>query len=77
MNRHIWIFLKYQLNDPDVRKHVLSWVDSPAPLSFITQWEQRFFLKRLVRRAFREIGGAMYKAYLDCEAGWNKSYSLH
>lgn len=56
MNRRTWLQLKYLLSQStELNKLVCSWVDDDNPAAFITRWENRYFLLRLILRAFNTL----------------------
>jgi hypothetical protein len=56
MNRETWhTFKMIFLLNSEIFSLVCSWIDHAEPSTFITKWQQRYFLARLVERAFREL----------------------
>jgi len=61
MNRFAWrTLVDFYLRSPELFMLVTSWVDDANPSEYITRWDQRFFLDRLVRRAFKELSDTKY-----------------
>lgn len=68
MKTETWLFLKqFYLNHPGVFALVSSWVDDERPSEFITRWDNRQFLERLVHRAFRELSPYQTYYYVQVE----------
>jgi hypothetical protein len=64
-HQHWRCLKKVFLESSEINKLVISWVDDAEPTKFVTKWEQRFFLQRLVCRAYRELNFAKGKSQIE------------